>query len=129
MNQFPDDVKYTATHEWIRIDGNGVATVGISHHAQEELGDIVFIELPESGATVRGGSEVAVIESVKAASDIYSPVSGEIVEVNGALADSPEKVNGAPYGDGWLFRIAVSDPAELAALMDAGAYAKHCGSD
>ncbi len=128
MSQFPDDVKYTATHEWIRVDGNGVATVGISHHAQKELGDIVFVELPEPGATVRGGGEAAVIESVKAASDIYSPVSGEIVEVNKALADSPETVNGAPYEGGWLFKIAVSDPAELAALMDAEAYSKHCGS-
>lgn len=128
MKQFPDDVKYTATHEWIRVDGNGVATVGISHHAQEALGDIVFVELPEPGAEARAGGDVAVIESVKAASDIYSPVSGEILEVNGALSESPETVNGAPYGDGWLFRIALRDPADLAALMDAEAYSKHCGS-
>ncbi|MGI9250084.1 MAG: glycine cleavage system protein GcvH [Pseudohongiellaceae bacterium] len=128
-NKYPDDLKYLASHEWIRVDDNGIGTVGISDHAQSALGDIVFVELPEPGTTVKVGGEVAVVESVKAASDVYSPVSGEVVEVNQVLQDTPEIVNSAPYGDGWFFRIKLSAPNELDELMSAEAYTKHCDDD
>lgn len=123
MSDFPDDLKYAATHEWVRLEEDGTVTVGISDHAQELLGDIVFIELPEEGATVTARQEMSVVESVKAASDIYAPVSGEIVAVNDDLTDSPEVVNNSPYEDGWICRILPSDDTELAELMDAEAYA------
>lgn len=126
MSNYPDNLKYASSHEWIRVDDDGTATVGISDHAQDALGDIVFVELPEVGATVHAKDEVAVVESVKAASDIYSPVSGEIVAINEDLVDAPETVNGQPYDGGWFFKIALSDEAELDELMDAEAYAEHC---
>ena len=125
MSNIPDDLKYASSHEWVRMNEDGTATVGISDHAQDALGDIVFVELPEVGITVNAKEEVAVVESVKAASDIYSPVSGEIVAVNEALVDAPETVNSAPYEDGWFFKVAVSDESELAELMDADAYSDH----
>ena len=125
MSNIPDDLKYASSHEWVRMDEDGTATVGISDHAQDALGDIVFVELPEVGTTVNAKEEVAVVESVKAASDIYSPVSGEIVAINEALVDAPETVNSAPYEDGWFFKVAVSDESELAELMDADAYSDH----
>ncbi len=122
----PADLKYAKTHEWARQDGDGLVTVGISDHAQETLGDIVFLELPEIGGKFSAGAECAVVESVKAASDIHAPVSGEIVATNQAAADAPESVNQDPYGV-WLFKIRPNDAArcaaELAALLDAGAYA------
>ncbi len=123
MSDFPQELKYAATHEWVRVEEDGTVTVGISDHAQELLGDIVFIELPEEGSTVSARDEMSVVESVKAASDIYAPVSGEIVTVNEDLADSPEAINSSPYEDGWICRILPSDSSELAELMDAGAYA------
>ncbi len=125
MSNIPDDLKYAQSHEWVRVDEDGVATVGISDHAQDALGDIVFVELPEPGTTVNAKDEVAVVESVKAASDIYSPVSGEIVAINDALVDAPETVNSVPYDDGWFFKVRISDEAELGELMDAEAYADH----
>ncbi len=122
----PKELKYTESHEWVRVE-DGVAVVGITDHAQHELGDIVFVELPEIDAEYGAGEAAATVESVKAASDIYSPLSGRVVEVNEALEDSPELVNKSPYGDGWIFKIEISDPSELDALLDAEAYAKHIG--
>lgn len=129
MSNIPDDFHYTSTHEWIRVDDNGVATVGISEHAQEALGDIVFVELPEPGTEIAARAEVAVVESVKAASDIYSPVSGEITEVNEALIDNPQLVNTAPYDDGWIYRMSVNDEKDLDELLNAEAYADHCSDE
>lgn len=114
-------LKYTKEHEWIRVEGD-IATVGISDYAQEQLGDVVYVELPEPGKAVARGNEAAVIESVKAASDIYAPVSGEVIEVNGKLEDEPETVNGSPTGEGWFMKIRLSDPGELDGLMDEAAY-------
>ena len=129
MSNLPDDFHYTSTHEWIRVDDNGVATVGISAHAQEALGDIVFVELPEPGTEIEARGEVAVVESVKAASDIYSPVGGEITEVNEALIDNPQLVNTAPYDDGWIYRMTVNDEKDLDELLNAEAYAEHCADE
>ena len=123
MSNIPTELKYASSHEWLRSEGNGVYTVGITEHAQDLLGDMVFVELPEVGDSVAQGDDVAVAESVKAASDIYAPIAGEIVEVNTALTDSPELVNSAPYTDGWMFKIKASDEAEVAALLDAAGYA------
>ena len=114
-------VRYTKDHEWIRVE-NGIGTIGISHHAQEQLGDIVYVELPEIGRDVRKGEAFAVVESVKAASEVYAPASGRVVEVNSALIDKPELVNQDPEGAGWFVRIALADPAEIDALMNAEAY-------
>ncbi|MBF7994359.1 MULTISPECIES: glycine cleavage system protein GcvH [Rahnella] len=122
MSNVPADLKYASSHEWVRSEGNGVYTVGITEHAQELLGDMVFVDLPEVGREVAAGEDCAVAESVKAASDIYSPISGEIVAVNGELEGSPELVNSEPYGAGFLFQIKASDEAELANLLDAEAY-------
>ena len=129
MSNISDDFHYASTHEWIRVDENGVATVGISEHAQEALGDIVFVELPEPGTEIEARAEVAVVESVKAASDIYSPVSGEITEVNEALIDSPELVNSAPFDDGWIYKMTINDEKDLDELMSAEAYADHCADE
>ena len=126
MSDFPDDLKYAATHEWVRLEEDGSVTIGITDHAQDLLGDIVFVELPEEGATVSARDEISVIESVKAASDIYAPLSGEVIAVNEDLADSPETVNSDPYGEGWLCRILPSDLAELDELLDAEGYAGTC---
>lgn len=115
-------LKYAKSHEWIRVDADGLATVGISEYAQDALGDVVFVELPKSGASVSAGQEVAVVESVKAASDIYSPVSGSIEAVNEALKDKPELLNSSPLDAGWLYRIRMSNAAELDALLDASGY-------
>jgi glycine cleavage system H protein len=112
---------FTKEHEWIRVDGD-VATVGISDHAQEALGDIVFAEVPEAGRSVAKGDEAAVVESVKAASDVYSPVGGEVVEGNTAIADDPALINRDPEGEGWFFKLKLSDPSELDGLMDEAAY-------
>ena len=121
MSKTPSELKYAATHEWVRVEGD-VATVGITDHAQDALGDLVYIELPEVGDTVAAQDEAGVVESVKAASDIYAPVSGEIIAVNEALGDSPEIVNGDPYHDGWMYKIRMSDPAELEDLLSAEDY-------
>ena len=122
MSSIPTELKYASSHEWVRNDGDGIYTVGITEHAQELLGDMVFVELPEVGDSVTQGDDCAVAESVKAASDIYAPLSGEVVEINDALADSPEQVNASPYTDGWMFKIKVSDESELDALLDAAGY-------
>jgi len=115
------DMRYSKEHEWVRVDGD-VATIGISHHAQEQLGDVVFVELPEVGRTVEQNAAMAVVESVKAASDVYAPISGEVVEVNNALSDDPALVNSDAEGAGWFCRLRVAKPAELEGLMDADAY-------
>ena len=129
MSNIPDDLKYASTHEWIGINEEGLATVGISDHAQEALGDIVFVELPEAGASVNSKEEVAVVESVKAASDIYSPITGEVVEVNESLLDSPETVNASPYELGWFFKIRMENEAELDDLMNNETYSEYCDSE
>ena len=126
MSRTPSELKYAASHEWARLESDGTITVGISYHAQNALGDVVFIELPEVGAEYSQGDEAAVVESVKAASDIYAPVSGEIIEVNDALDESPETVNEYPYSDGWFFRMQPSDLSELDNLLDAEAYDDQC---
>ncbi|MBL7633856.1 MULTISPECIES: glycine cleavage system protein GcvH [Atlantibacter] len=122
MSNVPGELKYSKEHEWLRKEADGTYTVGITEHAQELLGDMVFVDLPDVGATVSAGDDCAVAESVKAASDIYAPISGEIVAVNDALSDSPEQVNSEPYGAGWIFRIKASDESELEALLDAAGY-------
>ena len=126
MSNIPDELRYATSHEWIRIEDDGNASVGISDHAQDALGDIVFVELPEPGTSVNAKDEVAVVESVKAASDIYSPVSGSKIAINETLLDAPETVNSSPYENGWFFKIKVSDAAELEELMDAEGYSEHC---
>jgi glycine cleavage system H protein len=118
----PAELKYTASHQWVRMETDGTATVGITDFAQEELGDVVFVQHPTAGRKVRRGEDCAVVESVKAASDIFAPVSGEIVEGNAALADAPGDVNAEPMGKGWFFKIKLSNKSELDGLMDEAAY-------
>ena len=122
MSNIPDDLKYASTHEWISVNEDGLVTVGISDHAQEALGDIVFVELPEAGASVNSKEEVAVVESVKAASDVYAPISGEVIAINEALEDDPEIINSDPYGEGWFFRMKPDNIADYEALMTADEY-------
>ena len=122
MSNTPDNLTYTKSHEWVRDEGDGTVSIGITDHAQELLGDLVFVELPEVGTQLTAGDECAVVESVKAASDVYSPLDGEVTEANEALADSPEAINEAPY-DNWIFRLRLSNPAQLDELLDAEAYA------
>jgi|TARA_R110000796_G_scaffold227766_4_gene344676 glycine cleavage system H protein len=122
MSNIPADLRYAASHEWTREEADGTITVGITDHAQDLLGDVVFVELPDVGRTVTAGEECAVVESVKAASDIYAPISGEVVAVNDALADGPELVNSEPYEGAWFFKIKPSDVSERDKLMDADAY-------
>ncbi len=117
----PDDLKYTKNHEWLRLEGD-VCTIGITDHAQTELGDIVFVELPQPGASLKEGDTFAVVESVKAVSDCYLPLAGEVVEVNSALEAAPQTVNEDPYGAGWIAKFRVKDPSAADALMDAAAY-------
>lgn len=119
-------LRYAKSHEWVSVDDAGIATVGISDYAQRALGDVVFVELPQPGRALKAGQEVAVVESVKAASDIYSPVTGEIVDVNKVLLDTPELLNSSPLGDGWLFRIKMSDSGELDKLLNPDDYAAAC---
>uniref|UniRef100_A0A831TED7 Glycine cleavage system H protein n=1 Tax=Thermorudis peleae TaxID=1382356 RepID=A0A831TED7_9BACT len=121
MVQVEQGLRYSRTHEWARIEGD-VATVGVTDYAQSELGDITYLELPQPGTQVKQGEPMGVIESVKAASDIYSPVSGEVIEANQGVVDAPEKVNQSPYGEAWLVKIRLSDPSEVENLMDAAAY-------
>jgi len=125
MSETPPDLKYIETHQWVRVDADGTATVGITDFAQEQLGDVVYIGVPEVGETVTGGEEAGVAESVKSASDVFSPVTGEVLEVNESLEDEPEKVNEDPYGEGWMFKVKLADQGELDGLMDADAYAEH----
>ena len=125
MPDFPSDLRYARTHEWVRVEGNR-ATVGISDYAQTQLGDVVYVELPEIGSQVEFEGEVAVVESVKAASDIYAPVAGEVVDINDELDNAPETVNADPYGDGWFFVIEMSDDDLSSDLLDAEAYEVLC---
>jgi len=128
MSNIPTELKYVDSHEWIRIEGDHVV-IGVTDHAQEALGDVVFVELPEVGAELEAGDEAGVVESVKAASDIYAPISGEVVEVNELLEDAPETVNEHAYTDGWFFKLRVTEPAELEALMDADGYREFCDAE
>jgi glycine cleavage system H protein len=121
MSSIPENLKYTESHEWVLVGNDGVATVGITAHAQELLGDLVFVELPEVGDAVQSGKECAVVESVKAASDVYSPVEGHVVEVNDNLSDSPELVNSDPYGEGWLFKVRLTN-TDFSQLLSAADY-------
>ena len=127
MSQIPSDLKYAKSHEWVRVSGD-TATIGISDHAQSELTDVVFVELPEAGRKVKTGEACAVVESVKTASDIYSPVSGEIVALNQPVTDNPALVNTEPYAGGWFFKIKLSNPAELNALLSPEDYKKQIGA-
>jgi len=120
----PENLRYNPSHEWVRLDGD-IATIGITDHAQEELTDVVFVELPAVGRAVDAGDPTAVVESVKAASDIYAPVGGEVVEVNPAVENDPSLVNTDPYGDGWIFKIRVKDTSDVESMMDAAAYQAH----
>lgn len=122
MTEIPGELKFLKSHEWARVEDDGTVTVGISHHAQGLLGDLVYVELPQVGDSVDAGNGAAVVESVKAASDVYSPVSGEIVAVNDALTDKPETINEDAYGDGWIFVVRPSDPSELEDMLDPDAY-------
>jgi glycine cleavage system H protein len=122
MTDIPSNLKFLESHEWARAEEDGTVTVGISDHAQELLGDIVFVELPEVGKEISQSADVAIVESVKAASDVYSPISGEVTEVNEALNDNPEIINASPYEDGWFFKIKPQDISEMEKLLDAGAY-------
>jgi len=122
----PESIKYTSTHEWVRVDKDGCIVVGITDHAQEQLGDIVYVQMPEVGIDMKTGDETAVIESVKAASDVYMPVSGRIVAVNEALEALPQTINSDPYGEGWLYRLKPTDPEELQSLRDSRQYAELC---
>ncbi|MDE3739191.1 MULTISPECIES: glycine cleavage system protein GcvH [Pseudomonas] len=128
MSNIPADLRYAPSHEWARLEADGTVTVGISDHAQEALGDVVFVELPEVGKTVAAGQEAGVVESVKAASDIYAPIGGEVIAVNEAVSDAPESVNSDPYGS-WFFKLKPSDVAELDKLLDAAAYKAAADAD
>ncbi len=123
MSNIPSDLLYTSSHEWVKDEGDDIVTIGVTDHAQELLGDLVFVELPEVGDNIETGGEAGVVESVKAASDIYSPVSGEVIEVNEDLADSPETINEQPYDGGWIYKLKLSDATELDALLNEEAYA------
>lgn len=124
MSEIPGDLKFLKSHEWARVEDDGTVTVGISDHAQGLLGDLVYVELPQVGDSVEANTGCAVVESVKAASDVYSPVSGEVVAVNSALSDKPETINEDAYGEGWIFVVKASDPGELEELLDPDAYAE-----
>lgn len=124
MSEIPGELKFLSSHEWARVEQDGSVRVGVSDHAQSQLGDLVYVELPELGAEVEAGDGVAVVESVKAASDIYAPVSGVVIAVNEALVDKPETINEDAYGEGWMFQLKPSQPAQLEALLDGTAYAE-----
>ncbi|NRA82250.1 MAG: glycine cleavage system protein GcvH [Gammaproteobacteria bacterium] len=129
MSNIPAELKYASSHEWVRDDGNGIFTVGITEHAQGLLGDMVFVDLPDVGDTFDAGEDIAVAESVKAASDIYAPITGEVVEINEELEDAPELVNADAFTDGWMFKIKAADVAELENLLDAEGYAASIDED
>lgn len=129
MSQVLDDLKYTKDHEWIRMEDEFIGVCGITDHAQEMLTDIVFVELPQIGTAIAKGEQVAVVESVKAVSDVYAPVSGRIIEVNGALEEAPELINSDPYGEGWIFKVEVKQPSELEDLMDPVSYSEFVAAE
>ncbi len=126
MSNSPNDLKYASTHEWARLEEDGSVTVGITDHAQDALGDVVYVELPEIGTELHAGQEAGVVESVKAASDVYAPVSGKVVAVNAALEDAPETINSDPYHGGWFYKIEPSDASELEDLLSAEDYQEQC---
>lgn len=128
MSTIPSELRYATSHEWARLEADGTVTVGITDHAQDALGDVVYVELPEIGAALDAGQSAGVVESVKAASDIYAPISGVVIAVNDNLPDSPEAVNSAPY-DSWFFRLKPVDPAQLEQLLDAAGYLANCSAD
>ena len=127
MSNIPADLKYAKSHEWVKLAADGTALVGITDYAQNSLGDITFVQLPKVGATLKAGETFGVVESVKAASDVYAPVAGTVLEVNSALDANPEKVNGSPYEDGWMLKLKVADPASATGLLDAAGYAAVIG--
>lgn len=129
MSHNPSELKYAKSHEWARLEEDGTVTVGITDHAQAALGDVVFIETPSIGDSIAAGDQSGVVESVKAASDIYAPIAGEVIAVNALLEDAPETVNSDPYNDGWFFKLQPEDAAELDALMGADDYANHCDEE
>ena len=129
MSETPEELRYLESHEWARLEEDGTVTVGISDFAQDALGDVVYVELPEIGAEVHPGQEAGVVESVKAASDIYSPLAGSVMAVNEALEEGPEVVNADPYGDGWMFKIEPRDTADMDQLLDAQAYREVCANE
>ncbi|MDE0693132.1 MAG: glycine cleavage system protein GcvH [Gammaproteobacteria bacterium] len=129
MSETPEELHYAPSHEWARLEEDGTVTVGITDHAQDALGDIVYVELPDEEQQVEAGAEAGVVESVKAASDIYAPVTGVVIAANEVLEDAPERVNEDPYGDGWFFRIQPDDPGELEDLLDAAAYDEMCSEE
>jgi len=129
MSDIPADLKYIASHEWVRVEGDGTVTVGVTDHAQDALGDVVYVELPEIDVVLSAGDEAGVVESVKAASDIYTPLSGTVIAVNSTLEDAPEQVNSDPYGEGWFFKLRLADARELDELLDADGYADVCDAD
>lgn len=122
MSEVPSDLKYTRDHEWLRLEDDSVVTIGITDHAQAQLGDLVFVEVPETGSSLGAGDAAAVVESVKAASDVYAPVAGEVVGANEQLDESPELVNNDPFGEGWIYKLRVENPAALDGLMSAADY-------
>ena len=129
MSDIPADLKYIASHEWVRVEGDGTVTVGVTDHAQDALGDVVYVELPEVDVVLAAGDEAGVVESVKAASDIYTPLSGTVIAVNSTLEDAPEQVNSDPYGEGWFFKLRLADAGELGELLAADGYADVCDAD
>ena len=129
MSQTPSELKYASSHEWARLEEDGTVTVGITDHAQEALGDVVFVELPELGAVLAAGDDAGVVESVKAASDIYAPLGGEVIAVNEQLDEEPETVNSDPYNDGWFFKLKPADTSELDALLSAEDYRQQCADE
>jgi glycine cleavage system H protein len=129
MSNLPENLKYAKTHEWARLEGDGTVTVGISDHAQHELGDLVFLELPDEGDELAVGDDIGVVESVKAASDVFSPVAGEVIEINLPLIDEPELINQSPYEKGWLIKLKPADVSQLDDLLTAKQYAEHIADD
>jgi glycine cleavage system H protein len=129
MSDVPAELKYTKTHEWARLEEDGTVTVGITQHAQDLLGDLVFVEVPEVGAELRVGHEAATVESVKAASDIYAPITGEVSAINEALTSNPELINSDPYGEGWIFKLTPDDEEEINELLDASGYQEQIDSE
>ena len=127
MSNIPADLKYAKSHEWLKVAADGTATIGITDYAQNSLGDITFVQVPKVGASLKAGETFGVVESVKAASDVYSPVAGTVIEVNKALDANPEKVNQSPYGEGWMLKLKLANPAEAAALLSAAVYGQLTG--
>jgi len=129
MSQTPSELKYASSHEWARLEEDGTVTIGITDHAQEALGDVVFVEVPEVGVVLAAGDDAGVVESVKAASDIYAPLGGEVIAINEQLGDEPETVNSDPYNDGWFFKLQPADTSELDALLTAEDYQQQCADE